>query len=386
VVDKPPLPVWAKPAMVAGVILAVLLIILGVASLVNLRPITPVIETFSVGQGQLEITRGTPVQLQWTTKDTERLTLQVGDAPPQDVTEVSGGVYQVPTDTLTGQVTFRLVAYNGNQQANSEQTLRVYRAAVIDDLRVMPAVVYRNVVQELTVTWTGQGFTDGIRLRGLESVGQPAEIISVDEIGVYTFSTLPQTNFTVRLLVSDERGIEFERTFDVILLDPQCTVNRSEIPLLTTPSEQGVIREVLTQGVSRIITGRSADGGYLLVRLTDGSEAWARVGDFTCPSEQFDINDLRVIVVQLPTPSAPTATTEPPLIIVLPTATPTNTPSPSPTITPSSTSTSSATPTATLTLTLTATITSSRTATQTRTHTPTPILMATRTPSQTPQG
>lgn len=361
-VDKPPLPAWAKPAIVVGAILGVLLIVLGGIGLFNLRTITPVIEAFSVGDGQIEVPRGAPIQVQWTVKDSDRLTLQVGETTPQEVTEVADGVYQVPTDALSGVTTFVLTAYNGTEQTSAERALTFYRPAVIDNLSLTPPVIYRNVVQELTVSWTGQGFSDGVRLRGLEVVGQPAEVISTDEIGVYAFSTLPQTNFTVRLLVSDERGMQFERTLDVVLIDPQCTANRPEVPLLTAPMEAAPVRETLTQGISRIITGRSADGAYLLVRLNDGTEAWARVGDLTCPLDQFDLNDLRVIVVQLPSQSAPTPTTEPPLINVLPTATPTVTPSPSPTTQPTATPTATLPPTATL------------------------IQMATRTPSPTPQG
>jgi len=374
VVDKPPLPGWAKPALAVGVVLAVLLILFGGVGLFNLRPITPVISAFNIGQGEKEIARGTPLQVQWVVADAERLTLQVGSAAPQDLTDVANGVYEISTDDLSDVITFTLMAYNVDQVVQAERSIRFYRAAVIDDLTVTPGVVFRNVVQNLTIAWTGQGFADGVRLRGLDALGQPVEILSSNEDGRYAFGALPQTNFTIRLLVSDERGSQFERTLDVILADPQCTVNRAETSLLASPNEAAAVREVLNQGVSRIITGRSADAGYLLVRLTDNTEAWARVADFTCPSDQFNMNDLRVIVVQLPTGAAPSPTNEPPLIIVLPTDTPTVTPSPSPTFTPTST------------FTPTPTFTPSLTATPTATVTFTPVVMATRTPPATPQG
>jgi len=364
VVDKPPLPAWAKPALAVGLVLALLLIVLGSVGLFNLRPITPVITAFNIGQGETEVARGTPLEAQWTVQDAERLTLQVGSAAPEDVTTVTGGVYPLTTDELSDVITFTLTAYNGGQQTQAGRSIRFYRAAVVDSLTITPPVVYRNIVQDLTITWVGQGFKDGVRLRGLDAVGQSPEILSPDEAGRVTFGTLPQTNFTIRLLVSDERGILFERTLDVVLVDPQCTVNRAEISLLASPNEAAAIREVLNQGVSRVITGRSSDGQYLLVRLTDNSEAWGRVTDFACPSDQFNLNDLRVIVVQSPTGAAPSPTNEPPRIIVLPTDTPTLTPSPLPSLTPLPTETATTAPT--------------------RTATFTPVPMVTRTPSSTP--
>lgn len=330
VVDKPPLPAWAKPALAVGALLAVLLVIFGAVGLFNQRAVTPVIEDFRVGDGVAEVPRGQPVSAQWDVRDAERLTLQVGSGEP---VEVSGSPYEVPTDALAGTVVVRLTAYNGDQTAQSERLLTVYRPAVIDNIRVSPATVYRNVVQNFTISWEGSGFADGVRLRGLDTLGQPVEVVSADEIGSFSFAALPQSNFTVRLLAVDERGIAFERTLDVVLADPQCTVNRPDVPLLTAPFEGASVREVLDQGVSRTVTGRSADGTFLLVRLVDNTEAWARLADLTCPSNQFNINDLRVVVVQPPADLPPTPTNAPPPVTVFPSMTPSLTPTLTPTLT-----------------------------------------------------
>ncbi len=357
-VDKPMLPTWALPALIGGAAVLGLLLVMLLTGMFGARALQPVIDSFEVGQA--EVARGSALPVRWAVRDAQRVTLQVGAGEPF---ELSGpaGISEVSTDGLAGMVTLRLTGYNGELQAQTEQTVRVYQPALVESLTVSPALVYRNVVQNLSVVWAGSGFTGG-RLRGLDALGQPSEIAVTEPVGRYTFAALPQANFTVRLLVTDERGISFERTLDVLLAEPQCTAARPDVPLLGAPSEGAPVRELLSQGVARVMLGRSSDGLYLLARLNESEEAWARVGDFICPTDQFNVNDLRVIIVAAPTDAPPTPTNEPPPIVVLPTATPTPTETLPPTLTP--------TPTPTLTPTATAT--------------PTRVTMATRTPSPAP--
>lgn len=341
-VDKPPLPRWALPAFAVGVVLALILMVWGLGGLLGTQPVTPVIESFVVAQGQADIARGEPATVQWTVRDAQRVTLQVGSAAPVELSGVASGVQEVPTTDLAGVITFTLVAVNGEQQVRAERAVDVYRPALVEQFGLSPVPVYRNVVQNLTVTWQGTGLVDGARLRGLDAVGQAAEIALTGESGTYGFAALPQANFTLRLVVTDERQQSFERTLDVSLVDPQCTASTPDVALLSAPVESAAVVERLAQGVSRVISGRSADGLFLLVRAADGREVWGRMRDFACPPDQFNVNDLRVIVVTLPEVGEPTATNAPPPIIVLPSDTPTSTPLP--TATPTSTPTASATP------------------------------------------
>lgn len=117
------------------------------------------------------------------------------------------------------------------------------------------------------------------------------------------------------------------------------------------------------------VIGMSEDGGWYLVVLDDGSQAWV-------VSSQASVN-VAGNIANLPIAAAPTET---------PTKTPTRTPTATPSDTPTRTPTATHTPTATDTATVTPsrTPTPTFTATDTPTSTNTPTATATDTPTHTP--
>lgn len=360
-VDRPPLPGWTRLAALAGVVLAVLLILYGVWGLVANRQITPTIAAFTANAA--EVVRGQPISIAWDVRDATALSLSINGSEPEAVTELESGGRTFVSDDLPADVVLELVAINGEQRASSQVTLHIYTPVTIAALDVSPPLVFRNVVQTLTIMWSAEGYTGVPHLRGLDAVGQAAQIdLAADQAAIQVGPLLPMQDFTVRLVLTDERGVEVERTEDVTLTDPQCTSARPDVPLLVAPQENAAVLSVLAPGVARIVTGRTPGADFLAVRLDNGGEGWVKTADFVCPQELFRVEDLREILV-IPVLQDATVTREPPPLTLVPTATPTAT----------STATLTATPTATMTASSTPTLT----ATPTRTPPPSPALTAT---------
>lgn len=346
VVDHPPLPAWSRLAAAAGALLAILLIAYGVWGLLANRTVTPVITTFAAQP--TEVVRGQPVELTWDVRDAQRIALIRDGGEPQVLDDPDAGSWTIDSNILPSLSTFVLIAMNGSQQVDATVQVSVYTPAVVETLSVQPGLVFRNVIQDLTIRWSAMGFSGTPVLRGLESLGLPPEIpLAPEQTALSTGPILPQTDFTVRIVVMDERGTEVERTEDVRLTDPQCTTVRGDVPLLTAPDDGAAVLMRLPPGVASIVDGRTSAGDFLTVQIDNGATAWAHTEDFVCPTDLFRVMDLREVVVAPFTP-APTVTREPPPLTIvpttLPTQTPTNTPtSPPPSATPSPLPTASAT-------------------------------------------
>lgn len=334
VVDRPPLPAWSRLAAWAGALLAVALIAYGVWGLLANRTVTPVIATFAAQPA--EVVRGQPVELIWDVRDAQRVALIRDGGEPQILDEPGAGSWTIDSSILPSLSTFVLVAMNGSQQVDATVQVSVYTPAVVETLSVQPSPVFRNVVQDLTIRWSATGFTGTPMLRGLESLGLPPEIpLTPEQTALSTGPILPQTDFTVRIVVVDERGTEVERTEDVRLTDPQCTTVRGDVPLRIAPDPGAAVLMRLPPGVASIVEGRTSAGDYLSVRIDNGSTAWGRTEDFACPSDLFRVMDLREVVVASFTP-VPTLTREPPPLTIVPTTPPTQTPTNTPTAPPPS--------------------------------------------------
>jgi pSer/pThr/pTyr-binding forkhead associated (FHA) protein len=351
VADKPPLPAWSRLAVAVGGLLALLLIVWGIWGLITNRPIVPTISSFVVAEGAPEIARGLPLRVEWDVQDAEQLTLQVGSADPEVLPERGPGIRELVTSNLSGPIVLRLTASHGQQSVTSEKTVLLFRPATISELTVQPASVLRNVVQTLSVRWDAEGYVTEPLLTGLDALGQPAQIMVEDPAVPVEFVALPQQDFTVALIVVDERGQQSIRTADVALIDPQCTIARPSAPVFSAPDSAQTPAELLDQGVARIVLGRDESGQFVALQPLREGVVWVRASDLACPAELFSIMDLRTILTASVTGSAPSATVTqvaPPLRL-LDTATPTETPTqiPSATPTPTSTSTSTAQPTVT---------------------------------------
>lgn len=332
VVDRPPLPAWSRLLALTGVLLAFLLILYGAWGLLANRRVTPEIISFTTSSA--EVVRGQPVTLMWSVRNAETLRLSINDGEGIPLTELQNGVRTFVTDDYPANTTFALIALNGEERVESDAALYVYTPVSIEALNITPPVIFRNVVQSFSVEWRAQGYSGTPSLRGLDVLGQAAEI-SLDPANplVEVGPVLPTQNFTLRLVLTDERGVEVERTRDVILADPQCTSARPNVPVLVEPSESSAVLSRVANGVVRVVTGRTTGADFLAVRLENGGEGWVRAADFVCPQAQFRVQDLREIPFTVTVPQA-TQTHQPPPLTIVPTATPSHTPTPSASPTP----------------------------------------------------
>lgn len=342
VVDRPPFPGWTRLAVLACALLAVVLIAYGVWGLLANRRAEPEITAFSASAQ--EVVRGQPLTVMWSARDVQSLTLSVNGGVPQPISDVDSGARTFVTDDFPANVTFELVAVNGSERDEATLNVHIYTPPSISELSVSPPLVFRNVVQTLTVTWAAANYTGTPMLRGLDAVGQASQInLDPAQPRVAVGPILPMQNFTIRLVLVDERGVEVERTEDVILTDPQCTSARPDVPVFVAPQPSSAELLQLAPGVARIVTGRTVGAEYLAVRLDNGGEGWVRTDDFVCPADLFQVQDLREIPFTVTTTETASTFAPPPLTLV-----PTATATPTPTATMTSTATPTTTPTRTL--------------------------------------
>src|SRR5690606_10003487 len=132
-------------------------------------------------------------------RDADSLLLSVNGDAPEPLLERTNGSRTYDTTTFEADTTFTLIALNGDERVEQQTAISVYTPVTIGALDVSPPLVFRNVVQTLTILWSAEGYQGTPSLQGLEILGQPARIeLSPDQQAIQVGPVLPVSNFTVR--------------------------------------------------------------------------------------------------------------------------------------------------------------------------------------------
>lgn len=297
--DTPPLPGWGLPALGLLLLLAVGLVVFGLAALLQPVP-QPVITRFIVNNDAPRLARGEPLQVEWTVSNSEAVSVEVNGTTLNrqtlstlDEIEVNG---QFPTDELFGDVTITLVAEHRGQTTRQQRQVLIYERARIDAFTASPSEIIRHAQQTLTLRWNAPGAVGAPSVSGLELfVGDPARmpIITGDSLQV---SGVAETDLLLVLNVQGEYDTPEPQTLFIRALDPECTSGPGEVNLLAAPAPDAEPVATLTALTTRAVDGRDATSAWLRFPLPDGTFGWGRREDFRC-SDRFRIEDLRTVTV-----------------------------------------------------------------------------------------
>ncbi|MBC8170992.1 MAG: FHA domain-containing protein [Anaerolineae bacterium] len=319
VVDKPPLPFWASFLMIGGLLLAVVLVVFGIGSLLGRTP-DPVIDRFTVDNGTTQIAQGDKLRLSWDVRNATFITIRLNDQAVL-TSQLAALLTSTELDTseISGDVLVTLIASNQNDSriASFSQTVTVYVPPVITEFAITPQPVIRHVVQNLTITYDVPGAVN-INFTGLEQLAQSPLIVPPGDSGSLALTILPEVDFAVTLNATTESGIPAQQTLNIALIDPICQPINASASIYTLPSTTTNVLSTVPQGFDLVVNGRDSTAQWLRTIVPQTNiEGWANRNDFTC-APNFQIENLRSIIVDVVLPTSPVATTTiaPPLTVI----------------------------------------------------------------------
>jgi hypothetical protein len=334
--EAPVLPRWATYTLALGAVAAAALLIFAIYLLLQPVPPDPQITGFEVSQSQLA--QGEPLVVNWTVADTDTIAIWVDGGPvltglPADQTSA-----EIETGTYAGDITIELRAFRDEDMVSRSLPVNVYIPLEFIDFVVSPPVLYRHVVQPLTIIWETRG-TDEVRILGLDRIYVGEEALPQDYVpaGQITVPVLPDAIFTVYLSAENALGETQERPFPMNLADSECTIDAAVFDTLPLYVTEGLAFRPVDDaqtllGQTLIVDGRTMTGPVWVrgrLQRPDGETVWWPSVGLNC--EGFDPANLRRVeetVPQIAPSPTPTLT---------PTITPTSTPAATPTTTPSAT-------------------------------------------------
>lgn len=325
-IDKPPLPTWALPAIGASVIGALVLVLVGIASL--LRPVPPPqILNFAVNGGSNQIARGDLMEVAWTVRDASMVRLEIdGDVLDQlslESSDITDRTSQYPLNDRFGQnYTLTLIVEGGGQETRREHIIRLYDRAAITSFTADPPRIVRYVRQTLTLNWEVVGDATVAGLENFLDGASPLETEgSLQAIGV------AEDNLNLILTVSGEFDQSVQHTLGVPAIAPECTSLPGEFTLYDQPDEAASVVTTITSLTTLVVDGRDGTGSWLRFPVTEDVRAWGQRDAFKC-NENFVVDDLRIVAGAetsnknaggITPPLTPVSVTPPPTVPVLPT-------------------------------------------------------------------
>lgn len=295
-IDKPPLPSWGIPALIALGIAAVALLIFGVMALLQSPP-EPEILAFTVNNPQQRVAAGEMLQLSWTVRQTEHIAIEIAGEIVERRTlassDIVNGSGEFSFDVPGGEMLVRLIAFNGDRSTPAEQRVLVYTQAVIQSFTATPPEIVRYARQTIRLAWQIVGAESAPTITGLEAfLDDPAPpIITGDSLQI---TGIAQSDFVLTLMVQGANGAAEPRTITIRAILPECTSNPGNVDLLAAPDSNADMVETLTSLTVRVVDGRDASGNWLRFPLGNGAFGWGRRENFQC-GNRFTIEDLRVV-------------------------------------------------------------------------------------------
>ncbi|MEO8606911.1 MAG: FHA domain-containing protein [Chloroflexota bacterium] len=325
--EKPMLPSWTPLALAGGAV--VILALLALAALVLFQPAkTPVIAVFQVNSTQ--VAQGQPIVLNWAATDVSEYRLELNGTPVLSQMNKDTPGVNLDTKDLSGNVVLSLLAVNGGQQANADQSVFVYRPLGEIVFTSEPAQLVRYVVQNLTVTWSVPGAVSS-HLSGLESFSNTPTDASYGADGTISgIVGIPSEPVKLVLSAQDEVGNTQEKSLEIPVINPECMPASKIVTLYAGPDPRHQVVSTVQPGAIVVVDAQDSTGGWLRVQLPGGLFGWGAVAEFTC-AQNFKVSDL---YKELAVPTVPPPTL-PPTLTPTPTATATR--PLAPTVTPRAT-------------------------------------------------
>jgi hypothetical protein len=309
--EKPLLPNWAPVAAAGAGLLALVVIVLALAVLLQ-PPRPPQIAFFGVNSTL--IPRGQPLTINWAATDVSHLSLQINGTMVAERFNAEPASLNVDTSRLSGEVRLGLSGYNGSLETTVEKTVRVFEPIGAAVISVSPNPPLRYVLQTLSISWTVPGAASvRYTLEGLSGSTEylQGQILSGPTQSI-TAQGFPQQTLRLTLLVEDELATPQTIIQDIVLLDAQCTARDRAVTLYAGPDTRYQVVGTVQPGGSVIVDGQDSSGNWLRAQLQPGLFGWGMIEQFACPPT-FKPEDLqkRLDVPPTPTPVPPTATPTP---------------------------------------------------------------------------
>jgi hypothetical protein len=302
------LPRWAAAVIAVLAFGAVVFMMAGLVLLLSRVQPEPAILAFEASVEQ--IPRGNLLGLSWTAEDAGHFTIRVNDVPVREDIPADVNTIEIETGELTGQISIVLEAVNRDRSDEATVSVLVYEPLFVEYFEVVPAVLVRNVVQQITISWRVHGATL-TQIDGLDSCSQGqvtvepsygAEGTLVDVPGI------PTDNFTITLYAEGTVGDTLEQAVNVDLINPQCVTTEDGFTLHVSPDMTANVVSTVPQDVTLVVDRRDESGQWLRTRLEGGVFAWGARTGLDCAAT-FNPDNLKIEIVE--PPPTPTAVTTP---------------------------------------------------------------------------
>lgn len=335
---KPPLPRWAPLAALGLFGSLALLLILGVAGLLAIRPTpTPSVERFLVSSAQ--VNQGEQVMVDWGASNADTVTVTVNGTPVYTDEDGGEGTYTLNTMALNGPVTISVLAQKGDKTDIANSQLQVTVPLRVDLFTVNPPTVIRNVVQPLTIEWAVSGATR-TTIEGLEAFTSTSiQPVNSDRGKLDSLIGIPRDMLVLTLLAAGPNGESLEQTISVSVIDPTCAAD-GDVRVYGAPGESDRVISTVPDGTNVVMDAQDTTGQWLRVTVAGGLKGWAARSEFTC-DDRYLIGNLQQAIdvpTVVPVTITPNATSTPNPTATRPT--PTTAPTRQPTAQPSATASS----------------------------------------------
>jgi len=335
-VEKPVLPGWAALSLIALSFGVVALVILGV--ILVLQAASPDLAIRSFQAEQSRVVQGDVLGLSWDVTGADQITISVnGQIVRADISpEIS--TTELETSAYNGDITVSLMATSNNETISDSLAINVFAPITVDYFEVIPPILVRNVVQEITVRWkvTGASFTN---ITGLEAFTTTllAATYGAEET-LSGIAGVPSDRFAATLYAEDAQGRNMEQILTIEVIDPTCVPTNTEIILHVQPDSASNVVSTVPGGTTLVVDRRDISGAWIRAVLAGGVTGWGARADLSC-ANNFNMDALLAEITTTP----PTPTESSPVTPVTPQATlrqptlpvrPTSTPRPVPTVRP----------------------------------------------------
>lgn len=327
-VEKPMLPSWMPFVFMGVAALVGVFLLLAVLALLQ-PPRPPQISAFNVSSTQ--VARGEPLALSWVATDIDDLTVSVNGTPVMTNIGAQTSGLSLDTTDYTGSLIVSVTGGNGDQQISANQTVYIYQPLGTSVFSIDPPQLVRNVVQTLNINWSVPGAVS-TRLTGLEAFSSiPIENSYGADGSVNGVVGIPNAPFTLTLYAEDEIGNNRQETFDIPVINPECTPAGQQVTLYAGPDGRHQVIGTVPASAIVVVTAQDSSGSWLRVQLEGGLSGWGVRAEFSC-AQNFNLADLykELSVPTIPPPSPtpiPSATLPPPPVTATPSG-PTTTPRP----------------------------------------------------------